>query len=84
MMPGTMLEIILIGLVAGAIFAWLQRVVPVLYTPGVMPPVAIILVVATGLIFGWGVGGVFIGTWFGGYVIGLAVFNPGRGSRTGR
>ena len=84
MMPGSMLEIVLIGLVAGATFAWLQRVVPVLYTPGVMPPVAIILVVTIGLIFGWGVGGVFIGTWFGGYVIGLAVFNPGRGSRTGR
>ncbi len=84
MMPGTMVGIILIGLASGATFGWLQKVVPILYTPGVMPPVAIILLVSTGLIFGWGVGGIFIGTWFGGYVAGLAVFDPGGGSRTGR
>ncbi len=83
-MPGIMLEIALIGLISGASFAWLQRVVPVLYTPGVMPFVAMILLVVFGLVVGWGEGGVYLGTWFGGYVVGFGVFNPGGGSRIGR
>ena len=84
MMPGSMLETVLIGLVSGFSFAWLQKAVPILYTPGVMPPVAVILLVAVGLVFGWGTAGIFLGVWFGGYVVGFGIFNPGGGSRTGR
>lgn len=71
-----MLEFALFGLSAGAAFAYAQKLVHVLYTPGVMPFVATILLIVFGFISGWSQSAVFYGAWFGGYVVGAGLIRP--------
>ena len=78
-----MLEAAIAGLVMGAAFAALQRHFPnPFYKAGIMPFVAVVGLILIGLRSGdWAGAGVWIGTWFLGYVVGALIFNPGNIAR---
>lgn len=75
-MAAVVLESILAGLTMGAGFAWLQKVVPILYKLGVMPFFALVFFIVTVVGQGWADGAIWLVFYFVGYGIGFGFFKP--------
>lgn len=74
-----MIDFVIAGAVMGAFFALLQRLWRPLYSLGLMPMVATVLLIVLGFTSGWGHAGGFFGMWFVGYMIGGRIFKPWEG-----